>query len=68
MMKKMFMVMGRAVGVGRGLKLVIAAFFADFLAGLFHRLTSRAGLEQGDTDVFCLLAWLSALLSSQGGR
>ena len=51
----------------RRLKLVIPVFFVDFLAGFLHRLTSRAGLEQRDTNVLCPLAWLSALLSSQGG-
>lgn len=48
------------------LKVVIPVFFVDFLAGFLHRLTSRAGLEQRDTNVLCPLAWLSAL-SSQGG-
>ena len=58
---------GEGACVGRRLKLVIPVIFVDFPAGLLHRLTSRAGLEQGDTDVLCPLAWLSALLSSQGG-
>lgn len=52
---------------GQRLKLVIPVIFVDFPAGLLRRLTSRAGLEQGDTDVLCPLVWLSALLSSQGG-
>lgn len=46
---------------------MIPVIFVDFPAGLLRRLTSRAGLEQGDTDVLCPLVWLSALLSSQGG-
>lgn len=54
--------------MGRRLKLVIPVFFVDFPAGLLHGLTSRTGLAQRDTDVLCPLAWLSALLSSQGGE
>lgn len=58
---------GEGACVGRRRKLMIPVFFVDFPAGLLHRLTSRDGLEQGHADVLCPLAWLSALLGSQGG-
>lgn len=45
-----------------------SCIFVGFPAGLLHGLTSRTGLSQGDTDVLCQLAWLSALLSFQGGE
>ena len=35
---------GEGAHVGKRLKLVIPAFLVDFPAGLFHRLTNRAGL------------------------
>lgn len=56
------MVDGRKCGVGvRNLKLPIPAFFTDFPLGSPHRLTRRAGLKQGQADVLCPIAWLSAL-------
>lgn len=45
--------------------LAIPASFVDFPAEMSHRLTRRAGFEQGQADVLCPLAWLSAFLSPQ---
>lgn len=57
-MNRICMMMGRGAWVGRRLELVIPIFFVDFPAGLLHGLTSRVGLTQGDTDVFCPLGSL----------
>lgn len=41
-------------------------FFHRLPAEIPHRLTRRAGLKQGQADVLCPMAWLSALFDLQG--
>lgn len=45
-----------------------SCIFHRLPTGIPHRLTRRAGLKQGQADVLCPMAWLSALFHLQGGR